>query len=56
MSFVVQNALISLSMAAGMLTLMAVGRRRGARRIASDPAHARTGLGVIDASVFARPS
>ncbi len=53
MSFILQNALITLALAAGMFGLMALGRRSGARRIAADPAHARSGLAVIDASVLA---
>jgi len=53
MSFVVQNALSAIALAVGMLAMIALGRRNGIRRVAADPVHARAGLGVIDASVFA---
>src|SRR5262245_52835786 len=36
----------------GMLGLLEVGRRIGARRVASDPEGARTGIGPIDGAVF----
>ena len=53
MDFLVQNTLTTLAIGAAMFALIAFGRRTGRRRLAADPAHARTGLAVIDASVFA---
>jgi hypothetical protein len=53
MDFLVQNTLTTIAIAVAMFALIAFGRRTGRRRLAADPTHARSGLAVIDASIFA---
>jgi hypothetical protein len=43
----------AVSLLAGMLLFLEIGRRIGARRIARDPGNAEAGLGTIEGSVFA---
>jgi hypothetical protein len=45
--------LLTLGLFAGMVVLLNVGRRIGARRLARDPDAARVGTGAIDGAVFA---
>ncbi len=45
-------SLLTVAMFAAMLILLEAGRWLGAKRIAQDPDGARTGIGVIEASVF----
>lgn len=47
------SVLFALALFAGMLILLNVGRRIGARHLASDPKGARIGTGTIEAAVFA---
>ena len=47
------SALFALALFVGMLILLNVGRRIGARHLATDPKGARTGTGTIEAAVFA---
>jgi hypothetical protein len=53
MDRMVASALFALALFVGMLILLHVGRRIGARHLASDPQGARTGTGTIEAAVFA---
>ena len=53
MDRMVASALFSFALFVGMLILLNVGRRIGARHLASDPKGARTGTGTIEAAVFA---
>jgi hypothetical protein len=47
------SGLFALALFIGMLILLSVGRRIGAKHLASDPKGARTGTGTIEAAVFA---
>jgi hypothetical protein len=49
----VTSAFFAFALFVGMLILLNVGRRIGARHLASDPKGARTGTGTIEAAVFA---
>jgi hypothetical protein len=49
----VASAFFSFGLFVGMLILLNVGRRVGAKHLASDPKGARTGTGTIEAAVFA---
>jgi hypothetical protein len=49
----VASALFSFALFVGMLILLTVGRRIGAKHLASDPKGARAGTGTIEAAVFA---
>jgi hypothetical protein len=49
----VASGLYAFALFVGMLILLNVGRRIGARHLASDPKGARTGTGTIEAAVFA---
>ena len=53
MDRMVARALFALALFVGMLILLNVGRRIGAKHLASDPKGARTGTGTIEAAVFA---
>lgn len=53
MDRMVASALFAFVLFVGMLILLKVGRRIGARHLASDPKGARTGTGTIEAAVFA---
>jgi len=53
MDRMVASALFALALFVGMLILLSVGRRIGARHLTSDPKGARTGTGTIEAAVFA---
>lgn len=53
MDRMVASALFSFALFVGMLILLNVGRRIGAKHLASDPKGARTGTGTIEAAVFA---
>jgi len=46
-------SLFALGLFLGMLMLLEVGRRIGARRLAQDPEGAEAGVGVVDGAVFA---
>jgi hypothetical protein len=45
--------ILALGLFAGMLILLEVGRRLGARRLTSDPEGARAGTGTVEGAVFA---
>ena len=45
--------LFAMGLFVGMLTLLEVGRRIGARRLAEDPKGAEVGVGAVDGAVFA---
>ena len=47
------TSLVSLALFAGMLLLLDVGRRIGARRRVADPDGAQAGTGAVDGAVFA---
>jgi hypothetical protein len=53
MDRMVASAFFAFALFVGMLILLNVGRRIGARHLASDPKGARTGTGTIEAAVFA---
>jgi hypothetical protein len=53
MDRMVTSAFFAFALFVGMLILLNVGRRIGARHLASDPKGARTGTGTIEAAVFA---
>ena len=53
MDRMVASALFAFALFVGMLILLNVGRRIGAKHLASDPKGARTGTGTIEAAVFA---
>ncbi|PYJ69415.1 MAG: DUF4239 domain-containing protein, partial [Verrucomicrobia bacterium] len=52
MKYTLYALLIAVSMFLGMVLLLEVGRRIGARRLAKDPEGARVGLGALEAGVF----
>lgn len=53
MDRMVASAFFAFALFVGMLVLLIVGRRIGARHLASDPKGARTGTGTVEAAVFA---
>jgi hypothetical protein len=53
MDRMVASAFFAFALFVGMLILLNVGRRVGAKHLASDPKGARTGTGTIEAAVFA---
>lgn len=53
MDRMVASGLYAFALFGGMLILLNVGRRIGAKHLASDPKGARTGTGTIEAAVFA---
>lgn len=53
MDRMVASAFFAFALFVGMLILLNVGRRIGARHLASDPKGARTGTGTVEAAVFA---
>jgi len=53
MNYATFALLITLALFVGMLLLLEIGRRVGARRLADDPEGAKTGTGAIDGAVFA---
>ena len=53
MDRMVYSALFAFALCFGMLIMLDVGRRIGARHLAKDPESARTGTGTIEAAVFA---
>jgi len=53
MDRMVASAFFAFALFVGMLILLIVGRRIGARHLAGDPKGARTGTGTIEAAVFA---
>src|SRR5262245_61086788 len=52
MTHALSSALLSLALFAGMLVLLEVGRRIGARRIAEDPAGAAAGVGTVEGAIL----
>ncbi len=52
MEFTFTTILLTLALFAAMLLCMEVGRRVGARRLASDPTGASAGVGAVDGAVF----
>jgi len=52
MSFTASTVAITLALFAGMLALLAIGRRLGLRRLAADADGARAGVGAVEGSVF----
>ncbi len=52
MHFLLLVSLASVGLFVGMIVLLYVGRRIGARQIAKDPEHATEGTGTIDAALF----
>jgi len=52
MNIILAAALTALGLFGGVLLLLETGRRIGLRRIASDGADARAGMGTVDAAVF----
>lgn len=53
MNEIVAALLFAFGLFIGMLLLLEIGRRLGARRLAQDPEGARTGTGAIEGAVFA---
>ncbi len=52
MNHALSSALLSLALFAGMLLLLEVGRRIGARRIAEDPAGATAGVAAVEGAIL----
>jgi hypothetical protein len=48
-----ESSLFALGILVGMLVMLDIGRRIGAKQLATDPEGARTGTGTIEAAVFA---
>jgi len=53
MNQIVAALLFAVGLFIGMLFLLEIGRRIGARKLANDPEGARTGTGAIEGAVFA---
>ena len=53
MGWTVETSLLAFGLFIGMLILLDIGRRIGARQLANDPKGTRTGTGTIEAAVFA---
>lgn len=53
MNHIINAFILAIGLFIGMLILLDVGRRVGARRLASDPEGARAGTGTVEGAVFA---